>query len=222
MRDSNTGFPTPRSSVVVAAVLVDDMEDEQKLKLTKKEEELAEQERRLAEQAAKLQAWEEELERRQRELSTNEHGISRHIVAAEVIGSPMESQKSSLRFGNLLGALSSNNVVASSSPLAEDRTEDFTVIPESQEFTLGDVELDDGPLRFAPIGEKTLEEQINTLSHADRRCYKNLKQRWEDRRAKKGGALYTREMILRFARNTKRKDKFFEERAWKVRIYTLI
>jgi hypothetical protein len=99
------------------------------------------------------------------------------------------------------------------------------------DFHLANTTIGDGPLRFANRGpRRSLNQQIQDLSRSDRICYKNLLQRWEDRRTKMtttgtgtgtGTGQYQyyhlpNEECLRFARNNTKKDgSFCEERAWK-------
>lgn len=85
-----------------------------------------------------------------------------------------------------------------------------------------------GPLRFAPGGERDLEEELFDLSVPDKRAYKNLKQRWIDYCAKQqsyGGRNKKRETApaeipmewyFRFLYDTAKKDgHFHEDRAFR-------
>eukprot|EP00568_Trieres_chinensis_P005759 CAMPEP_0183292292 /NCGR_PEP_ID=MMETSP0160_2-20130417/1398_1 /TAXON_ID=2839 ORGANISM="Odontella Sinensis, Strain Grunow 1884" /NCGR_SAMPLE_ID=MMETSP0160_2 /ASSEMBLY_ACC=CAM_ASM_000250 /LENGTH=298 /DNA_ID=CAMNT_0025453219 /DNA_START=10 /DNA_END=906 /DNA_ORIENTATION=+ len=72
--------------------------------------------------------------------------------------------------------------------------------------------LGDGPLRFAHQ-ERTVKEQIDSLSPEERACVDALKQRWEK---KDRGHVFSDEMYLRFARCSPGATKFNEEAAWKV------
>lgn len=73
--------------------------------------------------------------------------------------------------------------------------------------------LGDGPMRFAPKDERSVEEQIASLSPSERECFNNLKSRWEK---KKLDYTFSDAMYLRFARCSPGSQKFNEEAAWKV------
>jgi hypothetical protein len=73
--------------------------------------------------------------------------------------------------------------------------------------------LGDGPVRFAPVGERTIDEQIAALASGEKECFDNLKAKWEKQ---KDSAPYSDEMILRFARCSPGSKKFNEKTAWKV------
>lgn len=87
-------------------------------------------------------------------------------------------------------------------------------------------ELGDGPARFAPVGERPLEEQLESLTKEERSCYDTLKERWEERveeKQLKGGKskhsgiqLFPDEMYLIFSRCSPGVKKFDVESAWKV------
>ena len=74
-------------------------------------------------------------------------------------------------------------------------------------------ELGDGPMRFAPIDEKTTAEQIAALSEEEKACFDELKERWNK---KDRGHKYSDAMILRFARCSPGPKKFAVEPAFKV------
>jgi hypothetical protein len=228
MDDERTISPHSRMAQrqVVSAVLVGDDDRDQEIDVARREAHVAEQERRLAEQAAKLQAWQEQLEQKQLELAQSQG----QIVEAEVIPTPssLTSNVSSLAFripsllgggGMTFGGSSDRKVPAvQTNDGGEEVSEALTTIPDHGTLDLTGLDLDDGPLRFAPIGERSLEEQVMSLNASDRRCYKNLKQRWDDRKSKKGDSTdFPRDAILRFARNNMRNGQFFEEKAWRVR-----
>jgi hypothetical protein len=70
----------------------------------------------------------------------------------------------------------------------------------------------DGPMRFAPAGERSTAEQIAALTIPEKGCFYHLKTKWEN----EGNAPFTDEMYLRFARCSPGKDKFIEKASWKV------
>lgn len=72
--------------------------------------------------------------------------------------------------------------------------------------------LGEGPMRFAPVGERSTDEQIAALSSQEKQCFDKLKAKWE---AKKSHS-FSDEMILRFARCSPGTTKFNEKTAWKV------
>uniref|UniRef100_A0A6U2FXP7 CRAL-TRIO domain-containing protein n=1 Tax=Pseudictyota dubia TaxID=2749911 RepID=A0A6U2FXP7_9STRA len=99
------------------------------------------------------------------------------------------------------------NVVA---PIAADKIvhKGEVISYESAKKKLGD-----GPMRFAPIDERSVEDQIAALSPSERECVDNLKTRWEK---KSSGYAFSDSMYLRFARCSPGPEKFNEEAAWKV------
>jgi len=74
--------------------------------------------------------------------------------------------------------------------------------------------LGDGPMRFAPKGERSVEEQISDLTPDEKGCFQNLKNRWNAQKDKPHD--YSDEMILRFSRCSPGAKKFNEQSAWKV------
>jgi hypothetical protein len=70
-----------------------------------------------------------------------------------------------------------------------------------------------GPQRFAPTGERSIEEQIQSLTEAERGCFDNLKEKWA---AKYPDQPFSDQMILRFARCSPGTEKFNEAASWKV------
>lgn len=82
------------------------------------------------------------------------------------------------------------------------------------DFFLIELEVGEGPMRFAPKGERSLLEQISDLDEADQRCHRNLKRSWDEYDKKEFDM--KDDMILRFARNTTKDNTFDEERAWKL------
>lgn len=71
--------------------------------------------------------------------------------------------------------------------------------------------LPEGPMRFAPKGERSIQEQIDALTEAEKACFDNLKKKWE-----KDGEPFSDEMYLRFARCSPGTKKFNEKASWKV------
>lgn len=69
-----------------------------------------------------------------------------------------------------------------------------------------------GTQRFAPKGERTIEEQIDALTKEERECFESLKSRWLEYAEFR----FDDEMILRFARCSPGKKKFNEKASWKV------
>lgn len=70
-------------------------------------------------------------------------------------------------------------------------------------------ELGDGPMRFAPTEERSIEEQIASLNEAEKKCFDNLKAKWE-----KTYEPFSDEIYLRFARCSPGKEKFNEKSAF--------
>jgi hypothetical protein len=79
------------------------------------------------------------------------------------------------------------------------------------DFVTARKELGDGPMRFAPTGERSIAEQIAALTEAEKKCFDNLKEKWE-----KTYEPFSDEMYLRFARCSPGKEKFNEKTAFKV------
>jgi hypothetical protein len=79
-------------------------------------------------------------------------------------------------------------------------------------FFLIELELGEGPMRFAEKGEHSLAQQLEDLKKNDRRCINNLKQRWQENNASFD---FPEEMYLRFARSTAKKKGFNEDKAFK-------
>ena len=75
-------------------------------------------------------------------------------------------------------------------------------------------ELGPGPMRFAPIQERTIEEQIRALSPSERKCFDALKSKWEKKMSNQPP--FTDEMYLRFARCSPGTQKFNDKASWKV------
>lgn len=73
--------------------------------------------------------------------------------------------------------------------------------------------LGDGPMRFAPKDERSTEEQVQSLTPAEKECFDNLKTKWEE---KNPDEPFSDEMYLRFARCSPGKTKFNEKASWKV------
>jgi hypothetical protein len=70
-----------------------------------------------------------------------------------------------------------------------------------------------GPQRFAPTGERPIEEQIGSLTTAERECFDNLTTKWAKKYPEQP---FTDQMILRFARCSPGTEKFNEKASWKV------
>jgi hypothetical protein len=83
---------------------------------------------------------------------------------------------------------------------------------EDIDFYLIELELGEGAMRFARKAERSLEKQLEYLLPVERRCYNNLKRRWDERDRKK--CVYPDGMYLRFAQNTSGRG-FKEKEAWK-------
>jgi hypothetical protein len=79
------------------------------------------------------------------------------------------------------------------------------------DFEVAHKQLGDGPMRFAPTGERSIAEQIAALTEAEKQCFDNLKAKWE-----KTYEPFSDEMYLRFARCSPGKEKFNEKTAFKV------
>lgn len=83
-----------------------------------------------------------------------------------------------------------------------------------------------GPARFAPVGEKTFDEQLNALSTDQKSCYDILKKLWEERVAEKVAKgekskhsniqVFPDPMYLTFARCSPGVKKFNPDTAFKV------
>jgi len=76
-----------------------------------------------------------------------------------------------------------------------------------------DGSLSPGPLRFAAEGERSISQQISSLSLSEKQCFDNLKTRWKESHPDKP---LSDEMILRFARCSPGANKFNEKTAWRV------
>lgn len=70
-----------------------------------------------------------------------------------------------------------------------------------------------GPVRFAPKGERSIQEQIDSLEPSERECFDNLKKKWEDKHPDEP---FPDAMYLRFARCSPGAKKFNESASWKV------
>lgn len=87
-------------------------------------------------------------------------------------------------------------------------------------------ELGEGPARFFPEGERSFEEQLESLTKEQRSCYDTLKKLWEERvneKLEKGEKskhkdikLFPDPMYLTFARCSPGAKKFNSETAFKV------
>lgn len=79
------------------------------------------------------------------------------------------------------------------------------------DFVAARKELGDGPMRFAPTEERSIQEQIASLTETEKKCFDNLKAKWE-----KNYEPFSDEMYLRFARCSPGREKFNEKSAFKV------
>ena len=70
-----------------------------------------------------------------------------------------------------------------------------------------------GPMRFELINERTTSEQIETLNDQQRKCFENIKARWENAHPQ---APFSDDMYLRFARCSPGKPKFNADAAYSV------
>ena len=71
--------------------------------------------------------------------------------------------------------------------------------------------LGDGPLRFAPKNERTIQEQMDALSDSEKQCVQALKTKWEEKNEP-----FPDDMYLRFARCSPGTKKFNEKASLKV------
>mmetsp|Transcript_9104 Transcript_9104/g.16531 ORF Transcript_9104/g.16531 Transcript_9104/m.16531 type:complete len:343 (+) Transcript_9104:257-1285(+) len=101
---------------------------------------------------------------------------------------------------------------ASSFPTEED--EEFL---RTAALTVADLEgiLGSGPSRFAPRNdrERSISEQVASLTRKEKKCLENLKQRWETRNP---DLPFSDSMYLRFARTSPGGKKFNEKASWEV------
>lgn len=74
-------------------------------------------------------------------------------------------------------------------------------------------ELGDGPMRFAPHGERTLQEQLDELGGDELKCFQTLKEKWH---ASHPDQPLSDEMCLRFARCSPGVKKFNSKASAKV------
>lgn len=66
--------------------------------------------------------------------------------------------------------------------------------------------LGEGPKRFALVGERTLEKQMEDLTEEQRACINTLRKKWA--KVSPGHEPYDDAMLLRFSRNSPGKTKF--------------
>ena len=81
------------------------------------------------------------------------------------------------------------------------------------DFNALEKQLGPGPMRFTTKGERSLEEQLASLTESERQCFDSLKQKWNDKHPE---TPFSDEMILRFARCSPGKKKFQKDASWKV------
>ena len=74
-------------------------------------------------------------------------------------------------------------------------------------------ELGPGPMRFAPKGERSIQEQREALDEAEKKCCDYLKKKWQHKYPE---LPFSDEMLLRFARCSPGSKKFNELSSWKV------
>lgn len=74
-------------------------------------------------------------------------------------------------------------------------------------------ELGPGPMRFAHRNERSIADQIASLNEAEKKCFDDLKAKWEKNHPDKP---FSDEMYLRFARCSPGKKKFNKDASWKV------
>jgi hypothetical protein len=76
-------------------------------------------------------------------------------------------------------------------------------------------ELGPGPMRFAPHGERSIQEQIDSLMREEINCVDTLKAKWNKEHPNEEDQ-FSDEMILRFARCSPGTKKFNPKAAYKV------
>jgi hypothetical protein len=87
-------------------------------------------------------------------------------------------------------------------------------IPDKKiNYDLIEKELADGPFRFAPKDERSVEEQIASLTPDEKQCFNSLKEKWEQKHPESPFSDY---MYLRFARCSPGTKKFQEKASFKV------
>lgn len=89
----------------------------------------------------------------------------------------------------------------------------MTTASPSLDFTALEKELGPGPMRFAPVGERSFQEQLDSLSPDEKKCFDELKSKWEHDYPNDP---FSDEMILRFARCSPGAKKFNAKTAWNV------
>jgi hypothetical protein len=75
------------------------------------------------------------------------------------------------------------------------------------------LDLGPGPMRFAPTDERSVEEQIASLSKKEKECVGLLKRKWEEAHP---DTPFSDGMYLRFARCSPGSKKFNFNASWKV------
>jgi hypothetical protein len=85
------------------------------------------------------------------------------------------------------------------------------------DFDALEKELGPGPMRFSTQGERTLAEQLASLSESERDCFVQLKEKWEKEHSDKHADLFFSDaMYLRFARCSPGTKKFSMKASYKV------
>eukprot|EP00339_Tiarina_fusa_P029991 CAMPEP_0117057156 /NCGR_PEP_ID=MMETSP0472-20121206/39666_1 /TAXON_ID=693140 ORGANISM="Tiarina fusus, Strain LIS" /NCGR_SAMPLE_ID=MMETSP0472 /ASSEMBLY_ACC=CAM_ASM_000603 /LENGTH=530 /DNA_ID=CAMNT_0004773903 /DNA_START=69 /DNA_END=1661 /DNA_ORIENTATION=+ len=188
--------------------------------------EMQEREERVASLKARLREWEGELQRKKNALSSSE----RKIVDPIFKGKEQESSNTLdyeednneldietevfVEYDVPVGEGSTNNIRGEGHSSSDEPTIDLQ---------LAEQELGSGPMRFSRKGERSLQEQLESLSEPNRQTYRLLVKKWNDRARLGGGFPLTNDSILRFARNNCTYSKtdtghnliFQERKAWK-------
>lgn len=235
-RPSLASLQSSMTSVIpVAAMIVEDFEREE---LSAKEQQLREQERELAEKMQRLQAWEAELQRQRDELEQRQRmGTmgsfldTSTIVEAELVEAehpePSRGIFSSFLQTRQHSRQESDDFFTANTHSSKHSTDDYSSACGSlydQTICTNDsvrtdeaiARLGEGPMRFFSHGERSLEDQIQSLSIPNKRAYNNLKQSWQDYQIKirsMGGKRVSFDMPtswhLRYLRFTAKKDGTF-------------
>lgn len=183
---------TDRNGFLVSAILVNDG-SQADLEALIRERELEERERLLQEREAALAQQAQSL----RSLPVSRSATLTAAVSTVATLASAPSAPSSFRSHSTLGT-------ATAEPLA------------LAEFYPALMELGPGPLRFHPQNERPMRDQFLEISDEDYECFQVLQQRWEERRKDKNCAPFSESTILRFSRNTcKRNGSFNLNKAWK-------
>jgi hypothetical protein len=163
-------------------------------------------ERRVAGLKARLREWEDELKRKKFALSESERKIVDPIFKdkktenEEPIDTLDDHDDDDEEPDTVQEVFVEYDV-----PIGECSTSDKKGALRSDEPTLdlqlAEQELEAGPLCFLHKGERTLQEQLESLSEPNRQTYEHLVQKWHGRARRGGGFPLSNELILRFACN---------------------